>query len=112
MAHNIPHNIAQWGYALAVDAHAGDIELTPNLQPLTNGDDVIGPNGSYYMGGVNNGEGLNEDEPAIQQDHADNESEIFVWFSDEEFAPRNWSALWTARLFYIPLSIQLPNRNH
>ena len=31
-AHNILHDIdAKWGYALAVDKHAGDIELTPNL---------------------------------------------------------------------------------
>ncbi|KAJ6458318.1 hypothetical protein C8R47DRAFT_995285 [Mycena vitilis] len=60
-AHKIPRDIdADWGYALAMagDAHAKDIELTPDLQPLRNGDDVIGPGGAYYMGGVNNGNGV------------------------------------------------------
>ncbi|KAJ7670123.1 hypothetical protein DFH06DRAFT_1372925 [Mycena polygramma] len=98
-AHRIPHDIdADWGYALAMagDAHAKDIGLTPNLQPLRNGEDVIGPGGAYYMGGVNNGNGLdatqstelddmlNEDEPVIREDESNDEGEIFAWFSDEE----------------------------
>ncbi|KAJ7032819.1 hypothetical protein C8F04DRAFT_958458, partial [Mycena alexandri] len=58
-AHHIPHDIdTEWGYMTAGDEHAGDIELAPNLQPLRNGDDVVGQDGFYYMGGVNNGEGL------------------------------------------------------
>ncbi|KAJ7611100.1 hypothetical protein DFH06DRAFT_1308571 [Mycena polygramma] len=105
---------AYWGYALAMagDAHAKDIELTPNFQPLRNGEDVIGPGGAYYMGGVNNGNGLgtgafyllpwgsdkildaaqstelddmlNEDEPVIREDDSNDEGEIFALFSDEE----------------------------
>ncbi|KAJ6461455.1 hypothetical protein C8R45DRAFT_1056028 [Mycena sanguinolenta] len=56
-------------------------------------------NGSYYMGGVNNGDGLNseqsarldqmleEDEPSVPgEPENDDSNEIFVWFSDEEFA--------------------------
>ncbi|KAJ7138701.1 hypothetical protein C8R43DRAFT_1202244 [Mycena crocata] len=67
------------------------------VKPLRNGDDVIGSGGSYYMGGVNNGEGLNveqsaqlnqmvdKDEPRIGNDD-DDDNEIFAWFSDEEDA--------------------------
>lgn len=61
--HNIPQDLdAQWGYALTMarDDHANDNQLIPNLTPLRNGEDVIGPGGSYYMGGVNNGEGLSK----------------------------------------------------
>ncbi|KAJ7668830.1 hypothetical protein B0H17DRAFT_1162310 [Mycena rosella] len=91
-AHDIPHDIdAEWGYALTMagDYHAEDIELIPDLQPLRNGDEVVGPDGSYYMGGVNNGEGLdaeklaqldqmiNEDEPRVE-DHLEQEGAIFV----------------------------------
>ncbi|KAJ7820410.1 hypothetical protein B0H14DRAFT_3089252 [Mycena olivaceomarginata] len=55
-------SMKKWGYALtmACDDYAKEIELIPNLQPLCNGDSVIGPDGFYYMGGVNNGEGLGE----------------------------------------------------
>ncbi|KAJ7176192.1 hypothetical protein C8R43DRAFT_942992 [Mycena crocata] len=101
--HNIPADIDEhWGYALtaAWDDCAKEIELTPNLRPLRNGDSVIGPGGLYYMGGVNNGDGLNaeqseqldqmlnEDEPAREEEDEEedgNEFEIFAWFSDEEF---------------------------
>ncbi|KAJ7791157.1 hypothetical protein B0H14DRAFT_2395934 [Mycena olivaceomarginata] len=61
--YNIPHGIDEkWGYALTMarDDYVKEIELIPNLQPLRNGDSVIGPDGFYYMGGVNNGEGLGE----------------------------------------------------
>ncbi|KAJ6488757.1 hypothetical protein C8R45DRAFT_827113, partial [Mycena sanguinolenta] len=53
---------AKWGYALTLarDDYAKEIELLPNLQLLGNGDAVIGSNGSYYMGGVNNGNGLSK----------------------------------------------------
>ncbi|KAJ7693462.1 hypothetical protein B0H14DRAFT_3661875, partial [Mycena olivaceomarginata] len=46
----------QWGYALTMarDDYKDDIELIPNLRPLHNGADVIGPDGTYYMGGVCN----------------------------------------------------------
>ncbi|KAJ7432412.1 hypothetical protein B0H11DRAFT_1760479, partial [Mycena galericulata] len=57
--HNIPQNLdEQWGYTMTMarDEFAKEIELIPNLQPLRKGDDIIGPGGSYYMGGVNNGE--------------------------------------------------------
>ncbi|KAJ7765932.1 hypothetical protein DFH07DRAFT_1014518 [Mycena maculata] len=98
--YNIPQDMdAEWGYALTMarEEHAKDIELIPNLQPLRN-NDVIGPSGFYYMGGVNNGEGLNseqsaqldrmldEDEPPVAQDNEDDTSEIFAWFSDDELA--------------------------
>ncbi|KAJ7214559.1 hypothetical protein GGX14DRAFT_360127, partial [Mycena pura] len=59
--HDIPRDMDErWGHALTLarDDHAKDIELIPNLQPLRNGDEVVGLGGSYYMGGVNNGEGL------------------------------------------------------
>ncbi|KAJ7466082.1 hypothetical protein FB451DRAFT_1178913 [Mycena latifolia] len=76
---------AEWGYALAMagDEHAEKMELIPELQPLRNGDSVVGPNGSYYMGGVNNGQGL--DEPRGEED-MDEDVELFAWFSDEVFA--------------------------
>ncbi|KAJ7106244.1 hypothetical protein C8R44DRAFT_745316 [Mycena epipterygia] len=97
-AHQVPHDIdVEWGYALTMagDAHAKDIELMPDLQPLKNSEDVVGPSGSYYMGGVNSGVGLDaeqsaqldrmmdEDEPNIGEAHSEDEGEIFAWFSDE-----------------------------
>ncbi|KAJ6450760.1 hypothetical protein C8R45DRAFT_946579 [Mycena sanguinolenta] len=74
-----------------------EIESLPNLQPLRNGDSVIASRGSYYMGGGNNGDGVNseqsaqmdqmlkEDEPVAgePEDDDDDSNEIFVWFSDE-----------------------------
>ncbi|KAJ6613735.1 hypothetical protein B0H10DRAFT_1804947 [Mycena sp. CBHHK59/15] len=62
-AHNIPQNIdVEWGYALTMarDDYAKDVELIPNLHPHRNRDNVIGPDRSYYVGGVNNGDGLGE----------------------------------------------------
>ncbi|KAJ7098442.1 hypothetical protein C8R43DRAFT_1141491 [Mycena crocata] len=86
------------GYTLtaARDDYAKEIELTTNLQPLGNRDSVIGPGGLYYMGGVNNGDGLNaeqseqlekmlnDDEPALEEEEEEDGLEIFAWFSDEE----------------------------
>ncbi|KAJ7196274.1 hypothetical protein GGX14DRAFT_575086 [Mycena pura] len=50
----------RWGYTLrmARDESPDGMELDPSLRPLGNGDDVIGENGYYYMGGVNNGAGF------------------------------------------------------
>ncbi|KAJ7823785.1 hypothetical protein B0H14DRAFT_2597662 [Mycena olivaceomarginata] len=51
--HGVPaERDEQWGYALtmAQDDYKDDIELIPNLRPLHNGADVIGPDGTYYMG--------------------------------------------------------------
>ncbi|KAJ7196251.1 hypothetical protein GGX14DRAFT_673470 [Mycena pura] len=50
----------RWGYTLrmAQDESSDGTELDPSLRPLRNGDDGIGENGYYYMGGVNNGTGL------------------------------------------------------
>ena len=52
----------KWGYALTMarDDCAKEIDLLPNLRPLRNGDAVIGKDGFYYMGSVNNEEGLGE----------------------------------------------------
>ncbi|KAF8145933.1 hypothetical protein K438DRAFT_1781553, partial [Mycena galopus ATCC 62051] len=101
--YSIPAAIdAKWGYALTLarDDYAREIELLPNLRPLRNGDAVIGTNGSYYMGGVNNGDGLDtdqlarldqmleEDEPSVtggSEANNNDSDQIFVWFSDEEF---------------------------
>ncbi|KAJ7771896.1 hypothetical protein B0H14DRAFT_3096030 [Mycena olivaceomarginata] len=95
--YNIPTDVdAKWGYALTLarDDYAKEIELLPNLRPLRNGDSVIGPGGFCYMGGVNNGDGLdaqqcahldemlNNDEPQIEND---DDPQIFACFSDEEF---------------------------
>ncbi|KAJ7145459.1 hypothetical protein C8R46DRAFT_1199641 [Mycena filopes] len=90
---------AEWGYAMAGDEHANDIDLTPGLQPLRNGDNVVGANGFYYMGGVNGGQGLDEEHsiqldqmldadepPVVGSDAVDSDDEILVWFSDEDFA--------------------------
>ncbi|KAJ7177077.1 hypothetical protein C8R46DRAFT_1246406 [Mycena filopes] len=98
--HDIPQDIdAEWGYAMAGDEHANDIDLTPGLQPLRNGDNVVGANGFYYMGGVNGGQGLDEEHsiqldqmldadepPVVGSDAVDSDDEILVWFSDEDFA--------------------------
>ncbi|KAJ7133065.1 hypothetical protein C8R44DRAFT_730264 [Mycena epipterygia] len=57
-AHQVPRDIdVEWGYVLTMagDAHTKDIELMPDLQPLKNCEDVVGPSRSYYMGGVNSG---------------------------------------------------------
>ncbi|KAJ7348305.1 hypothetical protein DFH08DRAFT_914298 [Mycena albidolilacea] len=95
--YNIPTDVdAKWGYALtlACDDYAKEIELLPNLRPLRNGDSVISPGGFCYMGGVNNGDGLdaqqcahldemlNNNEPQIEND---DDPQIFACFSDEEF---------------------------
>lgn len=61
--HRVPAELDEhWGYALTMarDDHEDDIALVPNLTPLHNGADVIGQDGTFYMGGVNNGQGLGE----------------------------------------------------
>ncbi|KAJ7798126.1 hypothetical protein B0H14DRAFT_2572666 [Mycena olivaceomarginata] len=91
----------QWGYALTMawDDYKDDIELIPNL-PLHNGADVIGPDGTYYMGGVCNGLGLDSvqssqldamidrDEPLpmglVDLEEAD---PLVTWFSEDEGGP-------------------------
>ncbi|KAK6987744.1 hypothetical protein R3P38DRAFT_2805351 [Favolaschia claudopus] len=93
----IPENVDEcWGRALTLAREdcASDIELMPNLQPLANDDDAIGDQGGFYMGGVNNGKGLdtqqlaqldemlNNDEPQVVDN--DRNEGVFAWFSDDE----------------------------
>ncbi|KAK6992312.1 hypothetical protein R3P38DRAFT_3191548 [Favolaschia claudopus] len=66
----------------------------PNLQPLANDDDVIGDQGGFYMGGVNNGKGLDTQQLARLDEMLDNDEPqvidndrnegVFAWFSDDE----------------------------
>ncbi|KAJ6466161.1 hypothetical protein C8R47DRAFT_991038 [Mycena vitilis] len=59
--HRMPPELDEhWGYALTIarDDHEDDIALIPNLTPLRNGLDAVAPDGSFYLGGVNNGLGL------------------------------------------------------
>ncbi|KAK7029346.1 hypothetical protein R3P38DRAFT_2775897 [Favolaschia claudopus] len=94
---NIDRNVDEcWGRALTLAREdcASDIELMPNLQPLANDDDAIGDQGGFYMGGVNNGKGLdtqqlaqldemlNNDEPQVIDN--DRNEGVFAWFSDDE----------------------------
>ncbi|KAJ7886446.1 hypothetical protein B0H14DRAFT_3856616 [Mycena olivaceomarginata] len=98
--HGVPaERDEQWGYALTMarDDYKDDIELIPNLLPLHNGADVIGPDGTYYMGGVRNGLGLDSvqssqldamidrDEPLpvglVDLEEAD---PLITWFSEDE----------------------------
>ncbi|KAJ7807137.1 hypothetical protein B0H14DRAFT_3152660 [Mycena olivaceomarginata] len=90
--HGVPaEKDEQWGYALTMarDGYKDDIELIPNLRPLYNGADVIGPDGTYYMGGVRNGLGLDamieRDEPLpvglVDLEEAD---PLITWFSEDE----------------------------
>jgi hypothetical protein len=61
--HRVPAELDEhWGYALTMarDDHEDDIALIPNLSPLHNGSQVVAPDGTFYMGGVNNGLGLGE----------------------------------------------------
>ncbi|KAJ6587516.1 hypothetical protein DFH09DRAFT_1074747 [Mycena vulgaris] len=80
-ARDVPHDIdAEWERTLNSVLIYG---------PLRNGDDVMGSGGSYYMGRVNNGEGLDaeqsarlnemidEGEPGVEDD-LDEEEEIFA----------------------------------
>jgi hypothetical protein len=66
--HGVPvERDEQWGYALTMarDDYKDDIELIPNLRPLHNGADVIGPDRTYYMGGVRNRLGLGQFHPPM-----------------------------------------------
>ncbi|CAK5265855.1 unnamed protein product [Mycena citricolor] len=87
----------KWGYTLtqAADNYEGEVELLAGLQELRGGEGVIGQDGSYYMGGVNGGDGLDDIhynrlnsmidniEPDVGGPAGDDE-ELFAWFSDEE----------------------------
>ncbi|CAK5264132.1 unnamed protein product [Mycena citricolor] len=89
-----------WGFALtqAADQYCDEIQPIAGLRPLRGGEDVIGQDGAYYMGGVNAGAGLGLDhcaaleqlidnvEPRINDNETDtdDDEEIFAWFSDEE----------------------------
>jgi hypothetical protein len=59
-AHANYHN--QWKaiFTENQDENLGEIELLEGLEGLRGGQDIYGPDGSYYMGGVNNGAGLGE----------------------------------------------------
>ncbi|KAJ7932229.1 hypothetical protein B0H13DRAFT_2227784 [Mycena leptocephala] len=98
--HRIPAELdEQWGYALTIarDDHEDDIALIPNLAPLPNGLDVVGPDGAFYLGGVNNGLGLDStqalkldemmdrDEP-LRPGMVDLEEgeQLMAWFSSDE----------------------------
>ncbi|KAJ7116197.1 hypothetical protein C8R43DRAFT_1091258 [Mycena crocata] len=98
--HRVPAEVDQhWGYALTIarEDHDEDIALIPNLAPLPKGADVIAEDGSFYMGGVNNGLGLNDEQSSRldeMMDHDDplplgetdiqEDDQLIVWFSDEE----------------------------
>ncbi|KAJ7855088.1 hypothetical protein B0H13DRAFT_2358057 [Mycena leptocephala] len=82
---------------MARDDHEDDIELIPNLAPLHNGADVVGEDGTFYMGAVNNGLGLDNIQSAKLDDMMDRDEplsegivdieegeQLIVWFSDEE----------------------------
>ncbi|KAJ6493749.1 hypothetical protein C8R47DRAFT_1195051 [Mycena vitilis] len=98
--HRMPPELDEhWGYALTIarDDHEDDIALIPNLTPLRNGLDAVAPDGSFYLGGVNNGLGLDSSQSAqLDQMMEQNEplppglidleegEQLMVWFSDEE----------------------------
>ncbi|KAK7016029.1 hypothetical protein R3P38DRAFT_3321518 [Favolaschia claudopus] len=92
--HRVPENFDEcWGYALTIarDDHEDDMALLPNLTPLESDPD------NYYMGGVNNGRGLDDSQEAHLDEMMENDDplppgvndieegeEILAWFSDEE----------------------------
>ncbi|KAK6984136.1 hypothetical protein R3P38DRAFT_3333007 [Favolaschia claudopus] len=92
--HRIPQILDEcWGYALTMarDDHEDDIALLPNLPPLESDPE------NYYMGGVNNGRGLDDSQRARLDEMMENddplpaglhdieeEEELIVWFSDAE----------------------------
>ncbi|CAK5267828.1 unnamed protein product [Mycena citricolor] len=90
-----------WGYALtqALDNYNDEIQPIPGLKELRGGEGVIGPDGGYYMGGVNQGDGLDQGlrsklnqmiddvEPNVNgdlQNEPSTSDDLFAWFSDEE----------------------------
>ncbi|KAJ7903946.1 hypothetical protein B0H13DRAFT_2334961 [Mycena leptocephala] len=99
-AHRVPTQLDdQWGYTLTMarNDYEDDLALIPNLTPLHNGSEVVGPNGYYYMGGVNNGLGLDDmqssqldammdrDEPLPEAEvELEEGDQLMAWFSDEE----------------------------
>ncbi|KAJ7728625.1 hypothetical protein B0H16DRAFT_1697380 [Mycena metata] len=94
-------------YAPPDHKYEDDLALIPNLTPLHNGSEVVGPDGYfvgpdgyYYMGGVNNGLGLNNEQSSqlgamMDRDDRLPEGEmelvegdqLVAWFSDEEEEP-------------------------
>ncbi|KAF8217983.1 hypothetical protein K438DRAFT_1914178 [Mycena galopus ATCC 62051] len=100
--HRIPAQLDEcWGYALTMarDDYKDDISLIPNLTPLHNGLNAVRPDGTYYMGGVHNGLGLDatqssqldkmvdrdEPLPAGLVDLAEDD-QLITWFSSEDEA--------------------------
>ncbi|KAJ7086295.1 hypothetical protein C8R43DRAFT_1092660 [Mycena crocata] len=98
--HQVPEQLDnRWGYALTIarDDHEDDIALIPNLTPLNNGSDVIGSNGDIYLGGVNNGLGLDtmhssqldalldRDEPLPEGElDVEEDEQLIAWFSSDD----------------------------
>ncbi|KAJ7029221.1 hypothetical protein C8F04DRAFT_1187840 [Mycena alexandri] len=89
----------QWGYNLAMarEDYEDDLALIPNLTPLHNGSEVVGPNGYYYMGGVNKGLGLDDGQGSrlnVMMEHdellpegeveLEEGDQLMAWFSDKE----------------------------
>ncbi|KAG6825196.1 hypothetical protein H0H92_004418 [Tricholoma furcatifolium] len=83
-------------YRVAITDEPEPLELVGGLRELANGQDHVDEDGNYYMGGVNNGVGLDEhqlrrmndledqDEPVLQDNPQDPEPELVVDFTDEE----------------------------
>ncbi|KAJ6632296.1 hypothetical protein B0H10DRAFT_1937948 [Mycena sp. CBHHK59/15] len=98
--HRMPAELDEhWGYALTIacNDHKDDIALIPNLAPLHNGLDVVAPDGSVYLGGVNNGLGLDSTQSSQIDEMMDRDEpllpglidleegeQLMAWFSDEE----------------------------
>ncbi|KAG6846489.1 hypothetical protein H0H93_013661 [Arthromyces matolae] len=88
---------ADW-YRVAMTDEPEPLQLLEGLCELANGEDGMDSDGNYYMGGVNNGAGLDgcqlerideieaQDEPQLQSDSQDPEPELLVEFSGEEDA--------------------------
>ncbi|CAK5275421.1 unnamed protein product [Mycena citricolor] len=101
--HHVPTTVDDlWGFALtqAENEYRDEIPPIPNLRPLRGGDDIVGRDGAYYMGGVNGGDGLDLEqnaalcrlidhvEPVVPgaSDGPSSEEDVFAWFSDKEEA--------------------------
>ncbi|CAK5262397.1 unnamed protein product [Mycena citricolor] len=98
--HNIDSSVDDmWGFALtqAENEYRNKMQPLPNLRPLHGGEDIVGQDGGYYMGGVNGGNGLDdaqhaqlrrlidEVEPNVAgETDFEGEDDICAWFSDEE----------------------------
>ncbi|KAJ6629680.1 hypothetical protein B0H10DRAFT_1939656 [Mycena sp. CBHHK59/15] len=124
--HRVPVDLDQhWGYALTIarDDHEDDIALIPNLTSLHNGSQVVALDGTFYMGGVNNGLGLdsiqsdqldgmmNRDEP-LPPGEADVEEDdqLIAWFSDEEDAASAYAVCGVIRLMSTSMTLNLESQ--